>query len=346
MSKAQINPKLIRLLTHTSRADIPDSPTRSWLPGKYAMTVYKQRDQVKRKFPENHLMLTCNSCGRKGKYDVGMMVINPELDNMTDNIQTTGYFRCKHCNEAGDWTLPNEFYLRSTWGLIAENMDGDFPMESICTVGENRLYDGSKHIFTSDAEAHLLNLLEKDPSDAYIWNRLGNIYDKGGRPELAVSVLEHSIGLDIYQTESYYTLANLLFEITEYEEAASYFRKALVTACEYDKLDAKSLRDALAVCLEKLFYLYQHSDGKISFVPTDEEREATSTSVPTPNKEFYYLDTEIEVFPGDPQSFYPFAEMYMGKMANRIPKRDRAWERPNVKKRIKAKKRHKRTKRK
>ncbi|WP_077302117.1 tetratricopeptide repeat protein [Virgibacillus pantothenticus] len=344
MSKAQINPKLIQLLTNTSIADIPDSPTRSWLPGKYAMTVYKQKDQVKRKFPENHFMLTCNSCGRKGKYDVGMMVINPDLDNITENIQTTGYFRCKHCNEAGDWKLPNEFYLRSTVDLLSKSMDGDFPIEGVCTIGENRLYDGSKHIFTSDAETYLLNQLEKDPSNAYIWNRLGNLYDKGGRPELAVSVLEHSIGLDFYQTESYYTLATLLFDIAKYEEAASYFRKALVTAYKYDKLDAKGLRDLLAVGLEKLFYMHQRSNGEISFVPTKEEIEAANTSVS--GKESYYLDTDIEVFPGDPQSFYPIAEMYMGKMANRIPKRDRVWERPNLLKRKKVKKRHKRTKRK
>ncbi|WP_280157439.1 hypothetical protein [Virgibacillus chiguensis] len=36
MVKAQINPKLVELLTK-ERTAIPDSPTTSWLPGKYVM---------------------------------------------------------------------------------------------------------------------------------------------------------------------------------------------------------------------------------------------------------------------------------------------------------------------
>ncbi|MBN6205685.1 hypothetical protein JYK21_04400 [Ralstonia pickettii] len=61
-------------------------------------------------------MITCKSCGRKGKYDVGLMVINTDLekDNKEESnkkIQTTGYFRCKHCNDAGNWEMSADFYI-------------------------------------------------------------------------------------------------------------------------------------------------------------------------------------------------------------------------------------------
>lgn len=82
MVKAQINPKLVELLTHKERTAIPDSPTTSWLPGKYVMMIYKSKDQVNRNFPENHFMLTCKSCGRKGKYNVGIMLIDPNAEKI------------------------------------------------------------------------------------------------------------------------------------------------------------------------------------------------------------------------------------------------------------------------
>ena len=75
---------------------------------------------------------------------------------------------------------------------------------------ENLLYDGSWHLFSSDAETYHFHKLESDPNNSFVWSRLGNLYHKGNRPELAASVFEHCVAIDPNQTEAHYTLGILL----------------------------------------------------------------------------------------------------------------------------------------
>ncbi|WP_158701645.1 hypothetical protein [Lentibacillus sp. Marseille-P4043] len=193
---AEINPLLIQQLTGKDAADIPSSPTISWLPGRYAKQVNRKKEDIEKHFGENSFMIKCNSCGRKGKYDVGLMIYNHDekknADDPASKIQTTGYFRCKHCNDAGNWEMPTQFSIAPMAGVLASVAGG---MKDRFEIGESQLYDGSWHLFSSDGEMHLFNQLEEDPANSFIWNRLGNLYDKGNRPELAACVYEYSYSL-------------------------------------------------------------------------------------------------------------------------------------------------------
>src|SRR5690625_3429675 len=114
MSGAQINPLLIHLMTKQPLNEISSSPTISALPGKYGRLINRQKNTIEKVLTENFYMITCKSCGRKGKYNVGMLFFEPERvkDGKTDDVvQTTGYFRCKHCNDAGNWEMPVQFKL-------------------------------------------------------------------------------------------------------------------------------------------------------------------------------------------------------------------------------------------
>ncbi|MDT0593191.1 tetratricopeptide repeat protein [Halomonas sp. PAR8] len=235
--------------------------------------------------------------------------------------------------------------MRAIAGLLAKSIDMGSSSDNICEFGKNQLYDGSSYAFITDGEEHLLSQLKQDPLNSFIWNRLGNLYDKGGRPELAASAFEHSLALDFFQVESYYSLGVLLFHIGELEEAALHFRKALVAAAKYDKLSAVDLRDFLSDSLDKLFYIHFHSDKEIPFVPTNKEIESIRDQEIL-NYIDQHLDLDVEIIPRNLQFFYPIAEIFMGKMAHRIPKKERTWEKPNVSKSRKVKKRHKRTRKK
>lgn len=342
MANAQINPLLIQCLTNKEITEIPDSPTISWLTGKYAKLINKQKDSIRRLFEENPFMLTCTSCGRKGKYDVGLMVINADSAKKEQKpekcIQTTGYFRCKHCNDAGYWEMPKQFLMMSITGML---MKGSSDAEQKCTVGENQLYDGSWHLFSSDAETHLLHKLSADPNNSFIWNRLGNLYHKGSHPELAASAFEHSIAIDPSQTESHFTLGGLLLQIDEYEKSSYHFKQMLLSANNYQSMPAEELQQMLATGLQDSFFIYQHSNGEIPFLPTKEELETFGRLEELENNS---IDMEREVFPEETESFFPFAEIYMGSQSKKLSNRLRTVKTQKPTKKVK--KRHKKNKRK
>jgi hypothetical protein len=60
-------------------------------------------------------------------------------------------------------------------------------------AGEIRLYDGSLPKWATDAEEAFLTKLMYNGSDGLLWDKLGNLYLRGGRPELAAAAFEKSI---------------------------------------------------------------------------------------------------------------------------------------------------------
>ncbi|MGY0691470.1 tetratricopeptide repeat protein [Virgibacillus sp. FSP13] len=324
---------LIQQLTGKDVADIPSSPTLSWLPGKYAMQINRKKENIKKHFGENSFMIKCNSCGRKGKYDVGLMIYNhSEKKNAGDpasKIQTTGYFRCKHCNDAGNWEMPTQFSTASMAGVLASAVGG---MKDRFEIGESRLYDGSWHLFSSDGEMHLLNKLKEDPTNSFIWNRLGNLYDKGNRPELAACVYEYSLLIDPGQLESHFTLGGFFSQMEELEKAAYHYKQLLLGASDYQALSPENLREMVAIGLLELFSIHHFTDGEIPFLPTGKELK-----VDVIEKNIKNLDPEkIE-------TFYPFAEMYMGAQSKKLPDRVRTLKiaKPKTKKKKRWKKKKK-----
>lgn len=285
-------------------------------------------------------MLTCKSCGRKGKYDVGTLVLNMDKKGTSnEHIQMTGYFRCKHCNNAGDWELPNSLLVSVIVGTLPL-LEGAEPRHNI-TFGKNQLFDGTSHQYITDAEEHILQLLKDRPDDAYLWNRLGNLYQKGNRPELAVSVFEHSIKLDPKQVESHFTLGDMLAQIEDLPNAGHHFHQMLLHAKEYKKLPAENLREMLAIGLQVLFMMSDHTDGEVPFLPTPQEIEASWQQETQSAK---IADMEMDIFPDDVETFYPLAEMFMGLRAKEIPLRERTFNVPKVSNAPVKKKRRKRSK--
>jgi len=335
---AAINPKLISVITGQDLKTVKEKPTFAMLPGQYAGLVVSGKRQIKPHYRPNKHYLVCGHCGRKGQYDLGLILFNaarwfekvqkgqkPEEQqeqDFMDYIQTTGYFRCKHCNGAGKWETKYPFMY---FGVIAELLMGRQSDGGGYATGELRLFDGSSPRWVSDGEERFLDRLQEAGPNGYLWNRLGNLYNKGGRPDLAVVAFEQSIRVDPGQMESHYSLGCILFQLAEDKKAAYHFRMMLVYARAYKELDAIQMRDMLAAGLQHLFEIHIRSNRGIPFLPSREEWAALDGLKITANNpavpELTFLD--LELHPDQLESFWPLAEMYMGNLRMDLPAHER-----------------------
>ncbi len=333
---AAINPELISLIT--GQKSVKDKPTVSMLPGAYARKVAKGANRIPWGHKPNQHELICGHCGRKGKYDLGLIRYDAErwkadyerweqaekrdaMVGSTDYIQATGYFRCKECNGAGDWKPASSLF----WlGLMTAVIQAGEPGKSGYAVGKIVLFDGSIHRWGTDAEEHFLNRLRASPEDAYLWNRLGNMYFKGGRPELATVAFEQSLQVDPTQVESLWSLGSFLSLIGESEAASRYLRLMLVHAAGYRQLADEDLREILARGLHRLYRLHAGSRETIPFLPSLAESSAGHAFKElAATVERGEVDTAVvknlKLQIDDWESFLPLAEMYMGERRREVP---------------------------
>lgn len=305
-----IAPTLISLLTDTSEQLLPERLTVSMLHGRITKKIARKRKEISPQNPANKHMLTCVSCGRKGQYDLGKVVVHRDISKTGNNepadaIQCTGYFRCKHCNGAAGWELPSDFSFFLFSGMFQKLAVGS---SHRMQFGVLQLFDGYEPKWATDGEHHIFQRMRTEGQSGFLWNRLGNLYRSGGRPELAAAAFEQSLRLDSTQVESYISLGDMLHEIDECEDAAYYFRKALVHARTYDRLERSRLLDMLAVTIQHLFWIHM-DQPEIPFLPTQDEfgdMVANLAGQSTMELREFSLDAN------DPKSFYPVAEMYLG----------------------------------
>jgi tetratricopeptide (TPR) repeat protein len=332
-----INPKLGAIMTGL-KLPLDVTPTVAILPGQVASMIAKRIKKVAPAYRPNKQRLRCNQCGHAAVYDIGMTVFNgaswidvvenfnPDTDfdvkeKLIENAQFTGYIRCTACNGAGAWEFTSPLF---TLGLMGRVKRAKSEPDAGFMLGRMQLFDGTTPQWVSEGEERFLERLRNDPADSHLWNKLGNLYYKGGRPELAAAVFEHAIKVDASHVESHYSLADMLLQIGELELAANHFRQALVYARAYTKLDALKLRNFLADSLCKLMDIHRDTKEKVPFLPTEEELapiiQADESAAAAAQELHLY---EFELRSGDRESFHPVAEMYMGTLADGIPEHER-----------------------
>ena len=298
MSK-QINPKLIHALLDDSSAKVPEKPTFKHLGGVYVKSVVDHIRKFEPPFGKNNMMLRCTQCGAKGQYDVGVVVVNPEKPK---DKQYTGYFRCKQCNAAGCWDEPLDIHLLMMAAVLSPH--ADLPVH----FGENVLSDGFRPTFGTDAEEHYLTLIAQDRQNALLWNKLGNVYKMGARPELAMAAYEKSIALDHMQIESHLSIAQLLQVLEQDKQAIFHYHQAMLFADRYEHLSDFQLRELIASAIANSFIITYDSKYKLNTLPSAEDiaaagSKANLTSANLPR----YLTLSSE----DLTTFYPLAEAFL-----------------------------------
>ena len=316
--KHGINPLLISIAT-SQEFDSALRPTVSMLPSKYAKLVYKNMNAVNEEFPENIFRLTCQKCGKSGDYDLGTLVFPlkaAESKIGLEKFQAMGYFRCKHCNTAGEWELSPRVETMLA-GKMAEAVVANNPenVQPGVIFGEALIDKSFAPRWGSDTENYFFKKLTEKPNDAYLWNRLGNAYYRGKRPELAVTAHEQAIANDETQVESHFSLGKILVACRELELAAVHLRQAVAFSYQYKFLSAYDLREIIVAALEMLLTIYKQSDNKIDMLPKPNEQVMLQAS----KKQIAataMLDFDIDV--ASRETLYPLAEVYLGERRNEL----------------------------
>ncbi|WP_257348163.1 tetratricopeptide repeat protein [Pseudalkalibacillus decolorationis] len=322
MKDLGVSPLLVKFLT----GEAVNKPSVAAVSGNYTQLIVEKMDDFPMLMSKNEMSMKCGDCSEIGTYDVGTVLVNKEKlqgeGETEDALQFTGYFRCESCNSAGNWEITRDHLIRVTTAL--QMTDGPVKDDRFA-VGEYQLFDGTTHQFATDSEEYLLKkMLSDDDADdrALIWNKLGNVYWKGNRPDLAVAAFERSIELGAGHSESQFSLGQILNRADELEKAAFHYRKMLVGARHYKNLDATEFRELLANGLLDLFSITAQSEGTIQALPTREDLKL-SDSEASEFGDYFNLDFEPNL--DDPMSFYPIAEIFMGKRQKELRADERTY---------------------
>ena len=309
MAGKQINPKLIQALTDQALTEIPPSPTYKHLGGTYVKSISDNLKMVMVHHEKNEVKMTCINCNRSGKYNIGTMYLTVTANNKNKQ-QYTGYFRCKHCNTGGQWKESAELYMLGIAALLAPQAE-NIPVE----FGEIQLSDGTSPKYATDGEEHLLQLISSSPDSALLWNKLGNLYSGGARPELAMAAFEKSIALNPNQLESHFSIADMLVYIKDYEYAIHHLHQMMLCAEDYEHLDANTLRELLAHGICTSFLVSMDTKQKYPPLPTKEQLTSANRKLNLATEEHI---ARMELSLNDIPSFYPLAEAFMGKRAQEL----------------------------
>jgi len=141
------------------------------------------------------MALVCAKCGTKQTHDVGTIFIAEEAKG-DDRFQFTNYFRCLQCDSPGPFEIAD--YLK----LMAELLAGKTRKNPKMYLGRAELFDGSAYQTPAMGEVHLKELIAKDPANAFLHVRLGNLLRASGREGAAEEWYRRAMGLDPQELEA------------------------------------------------------------------------------------------------------------------------------------------------
>ena len=170
------------------------------------MTPRPQRRVTLDHFPSisQKLRLVCRACGQRHTYDVGRIFLwkNDDRDDPAmRGYAFSNYFHCRDCGSAGPWEVDDYLKLLG-WTLRAHFGGGDRGV----TWTTPKLFDGTLVQTPAMGEAHLLRLIAKDPKNAFLHTRLGNVFRGCHRRSDAATWYAKALALDEGDLEARYQL--------------------------------------------------------------------------------------------------------------------------------------------
>lgn len=224
---------------------------------------------------DGQLELQCRACRKKAKYAVGRVFINPHVMRRALNKEIpyeeavffSGYFRCKKCGLGGPWDIPKSTQTRLTL-LQVMTVDNNSPLA--IHLGECRLFDGTPCHSAGDGEAYLRRLIDADPANAFLWSRLGNLFDIAEEPDRALPAFQKAVELNPHDIESHHSLAEIYRARGQLDEAAAHYHEVLLHARHappHTQEKSELLKNVVRRTLECLLELHERSGKRIEFLP-------------------------------------------------------------------------------
>ena len=222
--------------------------------------------------------LRCGRCGREGRYRVGTVMVGPPATGRSssewpseEHFGFRGYFRCEHCDGGGPWSFTDETHAEL---LPLVQRAAARPGEGPVQLAVLQLFDGTVVRYASEAEAHLLRLIEERPDDPFLHDRLANVYEGGGRPDLARPAYERAAALDPGYAPALFSLGQMQLDAGRLEESAELLHRALRAARRTTGLGGEERRLIARGAIESLLEIHERSGGRIDFLPSARPGEA------------------------------------------------------------------------
>ena len=166
------------------------------------------------------MALVCVKCRAKQSYDVGTIFIIEGAQG-PERFQFTGYFRCLNCDSPGPFEVAD--YLK----FIAKIMVGKMRKNPKVFRGRIQLFDGAAHQTVAMSEEYLKALIAKDPNNAFLSVRLGNLLRAARCEGVAMEWYQRAVGLDPHELEALSSLRELEIERDDYRAALRYAKAIL-----------------------------------------------------------------------------------------------------------------------
>ncbi len=220
---------------------------------------------------DSKVELRCLKCDRKGKYLVGRIFVDPKQVGkphdaswkLSDALTFSGYFRCRHCGAGGPWELTPSSQLLLTALMMEARMAPD---KARLQVGRMQLFDGTVTRTATEAEEHLKRMIEARPDDAFLWSRLGNVYENAEERELALSAFRKAVELNPGDVESHHSIGCYLQD-EEPARAIEHFQRVLQHARTAPRRQPQLLRDVVRDAIERLVELHEGRSGQVPLLP-------------------------------------------------------------------------------
>ena len=192
------------------------------------------------------LKLTCGLCGDKASYDVGRILCEraDEGDVAKASYAFGNYFRCRRCGGAGPWEVAD--YLK----LIGMTVRAAFDHESKgLAFGRPRFV--RRHLVQTPAmgEEHLLSLIRKDPGNAFLCSRLGNLLRNCDQHTQADHWHAKALGLDPDDIESRHHLFSSAMKAGNTHTALAHALRLARSLLEGYKIENNRLNEDIALSL-------------------------------------------------------------------------------------------------
>ena len=158
---------------------------------------------------KQNVKLECGRCHHAAVHDVGTIFCEPgdSGSSETCGYAFSSYFRCPECGSGGPWKLIDLLKLAGLSLRVA--LHRQLPG---VVMGEWQLFDGTRVQTPALAKDHLRALIEKEPANAFLRTRLGNVFRGCHQPARSVPCYEQALRLDPGDVEARHHLFNFALE--------------------------------------------------------------------------------------------------------------------------------------
>jgi hypothetical protein len=234
----------------------------------------KENFRVGSDIPQVHqrIKLICRRCQTKQVQDVGTIFVT-ESQDPDAVVQFSKYFRCQHCDG------PGPFEVVDRLKILDEALASKVRRTPKVYMGRVQLFDGTACQTAAMLEAHLEGLIAKDPENAFLHVRLGNLMRASGCGVRAIESYERALRLDPYELEALSSVRELALDCKNFRAVLTH-SKAILDAIGMGRRasNADLTRGILCSMLEAVEIRSEVLDGVWAEFP-QEFRESVSGRV-------------------------------------------------------------------